>query len=363
MSVSRRFDALVCAILAWLVMPTVLLADEVRLNDGSRLVGKIEELCDGKLSISTDFAGVMKIDVAKVASIVSDSKVNVALKSGDRLVGTITSTSDGSASTVNSAVGAAAVTTEQIVAIWPEGKPSPEDRAAQKAVEALMPKWTATVEGGIIATEGNTDTMNGNLRAELLRKTTEEVLRFYASADYAEQDDERTKHQVIVGSRYENRLGNPWENWGKDYFWYIGSEFEYDEFENLDLRATVAGGLGHYWIQEERMDLTTRLGLGYRHQSFRDGRTTDDPILDAGLDFRWDIREWLRFTHAMVYNPSIEEFSDYRLTLDDAFSLPLAKSDKWRFKTGVRNEYNSRPAPGFDNLDSTYYANILVELK
>jgi len=84
---------------------------------------------------------------------------------------------------------------------------------------------------------------------------------------------------------------------------------------------------------------------------------------ELGLDYRLDITPWAQFTHSTVWAPNIEQLGDYRLTLDTALALPLANSDVWKLKLGIANEYNSDPQPGFDRLDNTYYANIVLEVK
>ena len=60
--------------------------------------------------------------------------------------------------------------------------------------------------------------------------------------------------------------------------------------------------------------------------------------------------------------PDFLEFDNYRLTLDTAVLIPF-KNDRWAWKAGMRNEYNSRPQTGFDRLDNTYYTSIVLTLK
>jgi len=326
--------------------------DTVILHDGSRIVGTIDQLFQGKLVIVTDFAGKLEIETAKVKSISSDRRMNVALTSGDRLVGPMTSSEEAAQSTMTTAVGAVSVGVPQMSALWPEGK---DDPIAMAEIDKYKPKWGASIDGGIFAAEGNSDFLNANARAEVWRKTSDDLLKFYALASYGEQDDIRNRNEYIAGARYENLISARW-------YWYVRSELEYDEFENLDLRATVAGGAGYYWLKKPNHELKTFGGLGYRHQSFMDGRNTDDPILDLGLDYRLDIGKYAQFTHSTLYGPSLEEFRDYRLTFDTALAIPF-KSDLWRFKLGMRNDYNSDPDPGRDDLDNLYYATIGVTLK
>ncbi|MEX2524349.1 MAG: hypothetical protein WD750_05275 [Gammaproteobacteria bacterium] len=63
------------------------LADQVYLDDGSRLVGDVLDLRDQILVIDTAFAGRMEIDAARVSGIDLDDKALVTLNSGDRLNG------------------------------------------------------------------------------------------------------------------------------------------------------------------------------------------------------------------------------------------------------------------------------------
>lgn len=331
-------------------------ADQVTLNDGSVLVGKVELVANGKVTLVTDFAGKLEIEAAKIKTYSIDGRVNVALSSGDTLVGPVKKSADDK-STVDTAVGSVGFASGQVKSIWPEGTDSPEIVAAKAELEKAKPKWSATIEGGVTSTEGNSDTLNGRLKAEARRKSADDLLKYYLSIEYGEQNDRRNKNEDIVGTRYEQNITAKW-------FWYARGELEYDEFEDLDLRATAAGGIGYAWLKDDIRDLKTSLGAGYRHQAYESGRNTDDAILDLGLDIRRDFGQYFRFTHSTVYSPSLEDFAEYRVTADTAVAIPLGpKSDIWKLKLGFKKEYNSDPQPGFDNLDSTVYANIAVDIK
>ena len=59
-------------------------ADEVVLNNGDRITGKMVDLADGKLSIKTEYAGVVKIDWSQVKTFSTDAPAYV--KIGDNTV-------------------------------------------------------------------------------------------------------------------------------------------------------------------------------------------------------------------------------------------------------------------------------------
>jgi putative salt-induced outer membrane protein YdiY len=329
-------------------------ADVVTMTDGSQLVGKIKSLANGKLVLETSFAGDLEIDFGKVASLETDQAMNVATSSGNQLVGPVTRSGDGLV--VNTEHAPVPVNTTDLTTVWKEGEKSPDMLALEAAIAARQEAlWSATVEIGGTMREGNTDKTEIRGMFELRRKTEDDLLKFYAWGKYANEDDRRNEAELVGGIDYEHNLT-------ERFTWYTGIELEYDEFENIDLRTTVKAGVGYYWFKEETVDLRTRVGLGYLHESFTDGTNDDRGFTDLGLAVRWDIAEWVRFTHDASYRPGWDDVGDYRLRFDTGVAIPLGSSQAWKFKIGMLNEYDSRPAPGVERLDNTYYSSIVVEI-
>ena len=334
-------------------------ADIVTCTDGSRVVGRVEAIGGGQVTIVTDFVGSLSIELAKVASIATDERVHVEFASGDTLVGAIAPADEAGSITVQSEIGNIPASIASVEYVWPDGAESPhvvEARAAEAAkAEGLRPKWSAVLEGGLTRQEGNTDSLEGHGRFDAKRKTSEDLLHFYLAGRYDEQNKKRSTNEYFGGIRYESALSEMW-------YWYARTELEFDEFEEIDLRATAAAGFGHYWIKVDPRELKTNLGVGYRHESYDDGRTENDFVLDLGLDYRHDIADWAQFTHSTTYSPDVQDTDDYRLKLDTAVALPL-KADRLSWKVGVQNKYNSRPRPGLDRLDTTYYTSIVLTIQ
>ncbi len=334
------------------------LADAVFTSDGSKFVGKIEQMAGGKLVLVSQIAGRLEIDASKIVAIDTDRPLMVEFSSGDRLVGTIEAVSELDESVMHTDLGDVAIAPGKITAMWAVGRESPEMVAlrqeVEQAKEAMKPDWSATLEAGGNFTEGNTDTLEGRGRFDLRRRTEEDLLHFFLAAQYSEQNDERITNEYRGGILYEKSFNERW-------YWYTRVEMEFDEFENLDLRSTATAGAGYYWLKKPGHELKNRMGFGYRHESYDNDLTRDEAVIDLGLNYRVDIAPWLQFTHATNYNPDFEDFDNYRLDLDTALIVPL-KSDILKLKLGVRNEYNSRPQGGLERLDNTYYANIVLEL-
>ena len=333
--------------------------DVVFTSDGSRIVGRIEQVADGRLIITTEIAGRLEIDTAKVTALDVDHRVHVQFASGDHLVGTMEFDEGHAHGVMHTALGDINVDMGGMTALWPEGTEDPAitaiRRQAEKEKEKLRPKWSVTLEAGGVMKEGNTDTLDARGRFDVKRRTSDELLEFFLAAEYSETDDRRTTNEYRGGIRYENSVT-------QRNYWYTRIVLEFDEFEDLDLRSTAAAGTGYYWLRQPDHELKTSLGLGYRHESFDSGASTDAAMIDLGLSYRVDLATWAQLTHATIFSPDIEELDDYRLDLDTAIVFPL-KHEAWKLKVGMRNEYNSTPSPGIERLDNTWYANVVLTLR
>jgi putative salt-induced outer membrane protein YdiY len=362
-AMNRRLAPIPAIIAAVALLAPVASADVVTLSDGSTLLGNVVELIDGKLILETQFAGTLEIDGSMISSIQTDQPVNVGMDSGDRLVGEIEWKPGLNRAVVQTEMGGVPVDVTRVTAIWPKDGKSPEVRAMEIQIaetkaemERNQPKWTAILEAGLIYKEGNSDVLEGRARAELKRKSPVDLLRFYLSGEYAEENDERSAAEVKGGFYYEHDLFD-------NVFAYGRIDLEYDEFENLDLRVSTALGMGYYWIREEAHELKTRAGIGYLHEAYMDDRTEDTAEAEVALNYRVDLAPWLRFTEDAAWYPTFDSIDNYRLVSDSAFVIPLGDSDVWKLKLGALYEYKAQPAAGRERLDQTYYANILAELK
>ena len=71
---------------------------------------------------------------------------------------------------------------------------------------------------------------------------------------------------------------------------------------------------------------------------------------------------WAKFDHTAAYSPDFEDLDNYRFRLETALTMPF-KDDRWAWRLGLRNKYNSQPQPDLDRLDNTLYTSIVLKLK
>lgn len=71
----------------------------------------------------------------------------------------------------------------------------------------------------------------------------------------------------------------------------------------------------------------------------------------------------MRFTHNITYFPAFDSpAKDYRIDSNIGVEIPLGYSDLWSLRLGLRHLYDPLPANGAKSLDTTYGADIVVDI-
>lgn len=326
-------------------------SDEVILNDGSKLVGQMQKLGDGKVVITTDFAGELTVETARVKGINTDQPRSVQLPTGERAVGLLQYSPQSGQTVAGQAVGTVPLKLDEVPAIWAADQDSPEVVGLKDELDKAKGRWSARLELGLNGQSGNTEHVAVNGRVEARRTTEVDRLLIYAQGRYSKENGNDTVKEVIGGVNLEVDLNDRLFAFGK-------LALEFDEVEDLDLRATVTGGLGYFVIREPGHEWKVRAGLGFQHESFMNGDSKDQAIGELGWDYRKEIVPWLLFTHSITYYPTFDDVGEYRLVMENAGEIPIGNKEDWKVRLGVRNDYDSMPEPGIDRLDTYYFLNL-----
>ncbi|MBT8446314.1 MAG: DUF481 domain-containing protein, partial [Gammaproteobacteria bacterium] len=239
--------------------------------------------------------------------------------------------------------------TGNVAAAWkPDATPPPESGYVPPR------QWDYQVGIDLSGREGNSQEMATNLSADARLVSQNDELHLYTSIEKAERNSQDTADEIIAGASYTSYFSDPWG-------WYVSTEVERDEFENLELRTKLAGGISYRLINRDVQRLKLMGGFGYRYQSFDDGSTQSSPTLEFGFDHWYRFLPWLDMNNRVTFAPAINDFADYLATHDSGFVLPIGNTERWKLRLGVRNDYNSMPSPGRKNLDSNYYARMLLD--
>ena len=339
----------------WLVVSAGLLsstawADEVVMKNGDRVSGSIVKQ-DGKtITIKTDNFGVVAAAWDKVASIKSDQPVNVVLKDGKALLGTVAASE-----------GRVEITTKDTkVGVTPGEVTAMRDAGEQKAYErllhpGLLQLWSGGGSVGFAGTNGNAQTSTFTAAFGVARVTTTDKISLdfnliKASALISGQNAS-TAQAVRGGMGYDH-------NAGPRLFVNVFNDYEYDKFQNLDLRFVIGGGFGLHAVKNERSVLNVLGGADYNHSSF------STPLIRNAAEAFWGDEYTFRLTGASRLTQSFRMFNNlsdtgaYRVNLDVGVATKIKKWLSWNL--ALSDHYLSNPVPGRKSNDWLYTTGLGV---
>lgn len=314
-------------------------SDSIHLKNGSHIVGAITGMNGGKLVVKTEFAGEISIVLDAIESIETDRETGYKLDTGEVLSGQL-HFDDGrqklliGETHIDAALGA-------IVAI---GDPV--------ELSGPMVNWLGRAEFGATFKDGNTDELDLNALISTTREGDSGRLTLLLRGEYVENNDIKTDNAVFSSARYEYDLTE------RRYVLGI-SQVEYDEFEDLDLRLVVGGGVGYFFVNKEHQLLKGLASLVYQHEQFADGTHTDNAMVLLGYEYRLDLHDWFQFRSESLLFANITTTNDWRFYADNAIEVPVSSKEAWKIRFGIRNEYDNEPEPGIEQMDTTAYSSLV----
>jgi putative salt-induced outer membrane protein YdiY len=326
--------------LALLSITTPGIADEVVLNNGDRLTGKVTGASAGKLRLWTEATGEISIDLSKVKSFNTDAPVEVRLKDGTTLKQKLEPVPEnpGEVRTSGGEFEPLTIKFTQIDLINPP-----------------PPKWTGSVLASGTISRGNTYAESFALSADAVRRSPDDRMTLGAGYSYGRERDPDT------GNKSTSE-----DNWfvlGKyDYFlskklYVFGlTRVERDRIARLDLRVSPSTGLGYQWVERSDFNANTEAGIGWVYEDYEDAGS--DSHFTARLAYHIEKRFNDRLTvfHNLEYLPSVEDGSDYNVNADVGTRITLTKPMFTEFK--VEWQFDSTPAPGAEKNDLKYLLSL-----
>lgn len=325
-------------ILLLLILPLSLFAaDKITLVNGETMIGTFKKFESGKVHFSSETAGDIKIDPAKIASIDLENSIDIYVARSKDLTeqteGTLTSKdgklilSEGEDSSEVALTDFVALTLEQH-----------DDR----------PDWTATARFYMQYKEGNTETTTIGGRFDIYRVTKNTEGRAYGEVTYVDnrnlEDDYITERNIILGTRFSYVFDF---KLSVDAF----TDWRFDEFKGYRYKAVF--GLGPSYFVRKEPDSSIRVwgALSYNTEdningaedrSYMGGRVgvdTNDYFLDRSLHV--EFHGWLSFDFEESNNIEgmAELIVDYKL----ADWLTTGAIARW--------EWDNEPSLGFDRSD------------
>lgn len=336
-----------CAVLiVGAILCSAALADHIVLKNGDRLTGAIVK-SDGKnLTIKSELAGVVTVPWEAIEQISSDQPLYLTLKDSQVVVGTVTA-SAGQLEVRTSNAGTVTTSKDAIQSLR-----SKEEQAAYQADmdrlrnPGLLDLWSGSADAGLSLTRGNADTSTFSLGMTAARTTPRDKISVYAASLYAKNSTTgralTTANAIRGGARYD-------VNFSKRTFAFGFGDLEFDEFQKLDLRSVLGGGLGFHALKTERTALDLFGGGALNKEYFSTGlkRTTGEVLAGEELTYKLSNRTLLK--ERAVFFPNLSQSGEYRLNFDASAITNINKWLGWHVTFSDR--YLSNPVPGAKSND------------
>ncbi len=326
-------------------------ADQITLKNGDRVTGAIVKK-DGKtLTLKTDAFGIVTAPWDQVAAIQSDAPLNVVLPDGK----TVQATLETSAGKVELKETRQTLKPEEVVTI--------RNADEQKAYERLLRPglgdlWAGTATIGFAGTQGNAQTRTFTTALNAARTTNTDKTSLYFNAVKASAllngVSAGTAQAVRGGWAYNHTISSR-------FFVNTFNDYEYDRFQDLDLRFVLGGGLGYGAWKGERGRFDLVGGVAYNREKFSPPAPASEFTRNSaeaywGEDYNYKLSEATSLVQSFRMFNNLSNTGEYRMNFDLGANTRLVKWLTWNL--GFSNRYLSDPVPGRKTNDILYTTGI-----
>ncbi len=323
-----------------------LFADQITLKNGDRLTGDIVKSDDKVLVLKSEFAGDLNIQWAAVETITSTHPLHVGLKNGQTIVGTV-SPNDGKVQLQSRDAGPVSTTKDAIVVMRSDKEQADYDAEIDRLKHPhLTDFWGGFIDTGLSTTKGNSDTLSFTLGAKAVRATSSDKITVYANSIFAKNNTTGTSvttaHAITGGIRGDFNL-NP------RMFAFGFTDFDYDQFQMLNLRNVLGGGAGYHVLKTKRTIFDLSGGGAYDQAFYSTGVNIKSAELVAGEELSYQLSSRSSFSEHLQFFPNMRNTGQYRMTFDSTMTTKINNWLNWQASFGDR--YVSDPIPGIKKND------------
>jgi putative salt-induced outer membrane protein YdiY/RNase P/RNase MRP subunit p29 len=351
--VIKSFWRLVFSFLLCLAAASLAGADQVVIKNGDRITGSIVKKEGNTLTIKTESMGSVTVPWDQVTSVATEGPLNVVLPDG-RTVQSSLQMSGGKLSLKEAG---------QSLALADVG--AMRDSGEQAAYERLLRPgwadlWAGTASLGFAGTSGNAQTKTLTVGLNAARVTSTDKTSIYFNAVKASaliNQVSASTAQAVRGGWGYNRLVAP------RFFINTFNDYEYDRFQDLDLRFVLGGGVGYMAWKGERGRADLVGGVAYNHEKFSPAAPAESFSRSSanaywGEDFSYKLSEATSLVQSFRMFNNMSGTRQDRMNFDAGANTRLFKWLIWNLSFSDR--YLSNPVAGRKNNDILYSTGIGV---
>ena len=321
-------------------------ADQVNLSNGDRVTGKLVKKDGDSLTVKTDLMGEVVIPWKSVVSVNSQDPMTVVLTTGQSLVGPVSVDAKEEKIQVVTARATESARLSELVAIRNEETQRQFERMEKPG---LLDLWAGTVDLGLSAARGNARTNIFTMAAAASRETRADKTAAYFNQIYSsalvDGVSAATAEAIRGGWSYNQNL-NP------RLLWTLFNDYEYDRFQDLDLRVVLGGGLGYTMIKSERKRLDLLGGAAYNREEFNTLLVRNSAEAYWGDDFNYKLSRIAELQQRFRIFHNLSDPGLYRINFDLSNVMNLNRWLAWHLT--ISDRLLSEPVAGRQRNDVLY---------
>lgn len=304
--------------------------DVVIMKNGDHLTGDVKKLENGVLYVETDyFSGSIGLDWLQVDKVESTAEFQVVLKNGERSAGKIEKVS------ADEAPG------KDFVVHVPTGEvrtSAPEVVTIESQKQNFWRQLTGAIDFGIDFTSGNTQTsVSSDASANYL------TTKWMGGANYTSSFSGQSggsKTNLVEVQTIDGLFMS------RNSFLAGLGDLLHSSQQGLNLRTTLGGGYGRYWLRTDHNSLIWLAGAVFTHENFQSGTNQpSDQNVETLLGLQYQMFRFDRYSvqsQLLVY-PGLSDAGRIRTTTKTTFSVKLTNNFHTDFS--FWDNFDSRP-PG-----------------
>ncbi|HWB83317.1 MAG TPA: DUF481 domain-containing protein [Bryobacteraceae bacterium] len=318
------------------LLPLLLFADEVSLQNGDRISGTIVKKDGDTLTLKSEFLGTLNIPWKAVTGVVSSEPVVVMFPGGRVARGNVNI--DQGQVEVTTPEGIEMGTLEDLTAL----RSVDEERKYEGLLHpGLWELWTGTLDLSLAGARGNSRTSTVTTAIQASRTTQNDKFTLKVNQIYSAG----TIHEQTASTAQSFHGGWTYDHHTSRRFFVSGfNDYEHDEFQDLDLRFTLGSSFGWNAAASERSKLEILGGADYSRTHFSTEDTRNEAEATFGDNWSYRVSGASEFTQSFRVFPNLTNPGEYRLNFDLGATNRLNKWLAWQVAASDR--FLSDPVAG-----------------
>lgn len=308
-------------------------ADEILFNNGDRITGQIITMEDGKLIISTSYAGEISVTWAEVAGIKSEDAIRILLSDETDIKGITKEAEKGKLGLKTDNIDETlSFDLAEVKSINPPAEP--------------VVKLKGYLNIGLTSAKGNTDNESHHMDGEFVARTEKNRYTVGAEINRADDDGEQTANNSLGYLKYDHFLKDK-------FFLYSNAFFEKDKFKDLNLRTAIGLGSGYQVLEQALINLSVEGGLAYINEDLENDLDNDYQSARWALNFdKYFFDKVIQFFHFHEGFFGFEDEKDILIRSRTGIRVPVYKA--FNATLQFNYDWDKMPSAGRKKADSMY---------